>query len=119
MRKPRKRSAPSMATVHSALTNGSSLFLDKSLDQRSAWMRRLRDLIKSHQSDLGGVENISTAELVLIRRASMLCLQLEMMESRWQFQAGGEASTKQIDTYQRTVGALRRLLETLGLQRRA
>jgi hypothetical protein len=48
----------------------------------------------------------------------MLTLQLEMMESRWN-ENDGEASAKQLDTYQRTANTLRRLLMTLGLQRRA
>jgi hypothetical protein len=48
----------------------------------------------------------------------MLTLQLEMMEQRWAANEG-EASSKQIETYQRVTGALRRLLESLGLQRRS
>jgi hypothetical protein len=80
-------------------------------------MRRYRDLIADHVADLGGEDNLSTAELALVRRASMMILQTEMMEQRWQ-ENNGEASPKQIETYQRTVNTLRRVLETLGLQRR-
>jgi hypothetical protein len=40
-------------------------------------------LISAHTSDLGGQDMISTPEIILIRRAAMLTLQLEMMESRW------------------------------------
>jgi hypothetical protein len=43
-------------------------------------MRRLRDLIADHASDLGGPDAISQAEKILVRRASMLTLQLELME---------------------------------------
>jgi hypothetical protein len=112
----RKRLAPSLACFKSAITNGSALL--HNVDGRSATMRRLRDLITDHANDLGGVEALSTAELALVRRAAMLTLQLEMMEARWQ-ENGGEASAKQIETYQRTANTLRRLLESLGLQRRS
>jgi hypothetical protein len=74
------------------------------VDERGAWCRRLRDLINAHVSDLGGQDMVSSAEMILVRRAAMLCLQLEMMESRLA-QSGGEASAKQIETYQRVTGA--------------
>ncbi len=80
-------------------------------------MRRLRDLITDHVSDLGGKDALSAAEMALVRRAAMLTLQLELMESRWN-ENEGEAAPKSLDTYQRVVGALRRTLESLGLQRR-
>ncbi len=49
----------------------------------------------------------------------MLCLQLELMESQFARNEDGQASSKQLDSYGRTVGNLRRVLETLGLGRRA
>jgi hypothetical protein len=61
-------------------------------------MRRLRDLIADHISDLGGQDLISSAEMILVRRAAMLTLQLEMMEQRWA-QNEGEAGPKSIQTY--------------------
>jgi len=103
------------AKVRSALTNGSSILANT--DHRSAWMRRLRDLVVAHESDLGGEELISEGERRLIRRAAMMTLQLEMMEQRWA-QNGGEGSTQQVETYQKVTGALRRVLESLGLKRR-
>jgi len=106
-----------MTAFRSSITNGSSLFM-ADVDQRGAACRRLRDLINAHVSDLGGESEISSAEMILIRRSSMLCLQLEMMESRWATEREGEASPKQLDLYQRGVGALRRTLESLGLRRR-
>jgi hypothetical protein len=80
-------------------------------------MRRLRDLIADHVSDLGGEANLSSAELALVRRASMLALQCELMEARWQA-TDGEAPSRDLDCYQRVTGALRRTLESLGLSRR-
>jgi hypothetical protein len=103
--------------LRSSISNGSSLLAD--VDHRSAWMRRLRDLIGDHVGDLGGEAALSTAELALVRRAAMLTLQLELMESRWCENDGGEASPRALETYQRATGALRRTLESLGLQRRS
>jgi hypothetical protein len=80
-------------------------------------MRRWRDLIMLHESDLGGTDLISEAERSLVRRASMLELQLELLEHRFA-EAGGEATASQLMDYQRATGALRRIFEGLGLQRR-
>jgi hypothetical protein len=81
-------------------------------------MRRLRDLIELHTNDLGGEQGISEAERVLVRRSAMLTLQLELMEQRFALN-DGEASPHQLETYQRVSNSLRRLLESLGLKRRA
>ena len=78
---PRHRLEPSLTKVRSAISNGSLLLHD--LDHRSAWSRRLRDLINDHISDLGGADMMSSAEMILIRRASMMCLQSELMERQW------------------------------------
>ena len=114
----RKASTPTLAALRSAVSNGSTLFIDR-IDERGAWARRLRDLIADHLSDLGGIEAASHGERLLVRRASMLALQLELMEQRFAENEGGEASAKQIETYQRVTNTLRRTLEALGLQRRA
>jgi hypothetical protein len=103
--------------LRSAITNGTALLAD--CDHRTAWMRRLRDLISAHTSDMGGLDNISEAERSILRRASMLELQLEMLETRFAANPDGVASTSDLLLYQRTASALRRLLESLGLQRRA
>jgi hypothetical protein len=104
------------------VSNGSSLYLKVKagqLNQNSAYDRRLRDLIAAHATDLGGVEACSEAERVLIRRAAMLTLQLELRESHWT-KDGGVASATELLLYQRCVGALRRCLRELnrGLKRR-
>jgi hypothetical protein len=113
----RNRKAPSLAYVRSAITNGSSILAGK-FDQRTAWMRRFRDLIQLHTSDLGGDDVITESERRIVRRAAMLTLQLEMMDSK--FAANdGEATLAQLHLYQQVSNTLRRLLESLGLQRRA
>lgn len=104
-------------TRRSRVTNGRSLYVTLQ-DNNSVVARRLRDLISLHVSDLGGPDAISESEKALVRRASMLILQCELLEQRWAVN-GGEASDKSLNTYQKTTGALRRVLQTLGLGRRA
>jgi hypothetical protein len=69
-----------------------------------------------HVSDLGGRDLISEAEFCIVRRCALLTLELELLEAR--FEEAGEASLKQLEAYQRNANSLRRLLESLGLQRR-
>lgn len=111
-----RKVAPTIARVRSAITSGKSLIADT--DHRSAEMRRLRDLVTAHISDLGGDEVISHSQRILINRASMLTLQLEMLDRTF---ASNDflATPRQIDRYQRVVNTLRRTLETLGIERRA
>jgi hypothetical protein len=99
----------------SRVTNGSTLL--PGIDQRSAWVRRCKDVISSHLSDMGGEDNTSAAERSIIRRASVMTVELEQLEAR--FATAGEACASDLDLYQRTAANLRRLLEAVGLQRRA
>jgi hypothetical protein len=99
----------------SRITNGSALL--PGIDGRSAWIRRCKDIIASHLSDLGGDDNTSAAERSIIRRASVMTVELEMLEAR--FATAGQASERDLDLYIRAAGNLRRLLEAVGLQRRA
>jgi hypothetical protein len=55
---------------------------------------------------------LSEAQLSLIKRASAITCELEQFEGR--LSRGEEID---LDTYVRAIGHLRRLLETLGLQR--
>jgi hypothetical protein len=99
----------------SRITNGSALL--PGIDGRSAWVRRCRDLIAAHVSDLGGEGNTSAAERSIIRRACVLTIELERMEKA--FALAGEASGEDLEIYARVAGNVRRLLEAVGLQRRA
>jgi hypothetical protein len=110
----RKRVDLSQTKVRAALSNGSALLL-RHVDGRLPWARRLRDLVADHVSDLGG--DLSTAETVLVKRAAMLTLQLEMLECRFAEQ-DGMATSLQLNDYQRGLNTCRRTLEALGLQRR-
>lgn len=112
----RKRSQLSLRKTRSAITNGRHLLHE--VDARSAWMRRLRDLITAHTTDLGGEDFVSEAEQRLIRRAAMLTIQCEMYDAKFASNEG-EASQTDLETYQRITNTLRRTLESLGLSRRA
>jgi hypothetical protein len=98
----------------SRITNGSALLLG--VDGRSAWIRRCKDVIAAHVSDLGGEDNTSAAERSIIRRASVMTVELERLETK--FARAGAAKADDLDLYQRTAGNLRRLLEAVGIQRR-
>jgi hypothetical protein len=98
----------------SRISNGSALLTG--VDGRSTWVRRLRDLIALHLSDLGGEAETSEAERSIIRRIATLTVELERMEAV--FAVAGEAQPAQLDLYQRVAGNLRRLLESIGLERR-
>jgi len=98
----------------SRVTNGTVLIAG--VDQRSPWVRRCKDVIAAHLSDLGGADNTSAAERSIIRRAAVLTTELEVLEVR--FAKAGEASAADLEVYQRCSNSLRRLLEAVGLQRR-
>jgi hypothetical protein len=97
----------------SRIANGALL---PGIDGRSTWVRRAKEVIADHISDLGGVENCSSAERSLVRRASTLTVELERLESK--FATVEMASASDLETYQRCANTLRRLLEAVGLQRR-
>jgi hypothetical protein len=97
----------------SRITNGRLLV---GVDGRSPWVRRCKDVIREHLSDLGGPDNTSAAERSLIRRAAVLTTELERLEAR--FALAGEASADDLHLYQRMTNTLRRSLEAVGLERR-
>src|SRR6516162_1251115 len=97
--------------IRSAVSNGRRLFVDG--DGNSAWSRRYRDLIVGHVSDLGGRDMLSEAQLSLIKRASTLELELEQAEGRL-----SKGEQIDLDCYGRAASHLRRILESLGLERK-
>ncbi len=99
----------------SRITNGNVLI--PGVDGRSPWIRRCKDIIASHISDLGGIDNCSAAERSIVRRASVMTVELERLEAK--FAKAGEANADELDQYARVSANLRRLLEAVGLQRRA
>lgn len=106
--------ASGLKRQRSALTNGRKLLAG--VDGRNPWIRRCKDIIRAHLVDLGGEENASAAERSIIRRCAVLTTELERLEVR--FALANEATSEDLDLYQRTANSLRRLLEALGLRRR-
>jgi hypothetical protein len=99
-------------TLKSKVTNGRRIFAIGG-DGRGAWTRRWRDLVELHVSDCGGAAAISEAVLSLCRRVAAIEVQLEQMEA-----CMSEGDLKvDLDLYNRLAGNLRRMLETIGLQR--
>jgi bifunctional DNA primase/polymerase-like protein len=76
------------------------------VDGRSPWVRRAKDIIASHLSDLGGDDVVSAAERSIVRQASCLTVELEKLETK--FALAGEASSADLDLYIRASGNLRR-----------
>jgi hypothetical protein len=102
---------PAKDRQRSRITNGVLL---PGVDGRSAWSRRAKDILSAHLSD---IPDASAAERSIIRRAAVLTVELERLEA--QFAVAGEADAETLDLYGRVSGNLRRLLESVGLQRRA
>ena len=101
----------------SRVTNGADIAIEADVDMRMPWPRRFKDLYGRHISDLGGIEAASEAKQSLVRRATVMEIELERMEAKLATQ--DNPSDKLIDLYQRTAGGLRRLLETIGLERQS
>ena len=88
------------------------------VDRRSGWARRLRDISRGYIADLGGVENTSSAERSLVRRIAGVTIQLEVIEAKMADE-DGQVSQAYTDLYFRGSAHLGRLLKMLGLKRRA
>lgn len=99
----------------SRITNGTTLL--PSVDGRSLWARRLRDLVEQHTADLGGESNLSQAEASIVRHIAVLSVELEHLAVL--FHNNGSATPAQLMLYGRTANTLVRACKVLGLKRRA
>ena len=81
-------------------------------DGRSLTARRFQDLFEDICADLGGIDRLSEGERQLVRRAATLSAEFERQEAEW---ANGRSFD--IVQYSTTANCLRRILESLGLQR--
>jgi hypothetical protein len=84
------------------------------LDGRTRASQRTRELLSSIHVDLGGSERLTQAQRQLAQRAAVLGALLEDYEVRW---AAGEPFD--LNAYLAGINAQRRVLATLGLERRA
>lgn len=99
----------------SAITSGRQLFI--SGNPNSAWSRRFHDLIFGHIHDVSagrGPDALSHAQLKLIRVAAAIECELERLDAML-----SRSEEVDMDAYARVSGHLRRMWETLGLERRA
>jgi hypothetical protein len=106
-----KRSPSRAQRPRSAVTSGRQLFI--SGNPHSAWSRRYHDLVVGHCNDLGGIDRLSDAQTSLVRRAASIECELERLDAM--LSTGAEVN---LDAYGRASSHLRRLFETLGLQRK-
>jgi hypothetical protein len=95
----------------SKVTNGSKLFLP-GVDGRSAIARRARDIFDAFCRDLGGHDQLSEAQTQLVRRASMISIKCEMMESH-----GANGEQIDLDVFGKLTDRLGRTLQRLGIKR--
>jgi hypothetical protein len=84
------------------------------LDGRTRASQRTRELLSSIHVDLGGSGQLTQAQCQLAQRAAVLGALLEDYEVRW---AAGEPFD--LNAYLAGINAQRRVLATLGLERRA
>jgi hypothetical protein len=99
----------------SRVANGTATLLGAK-DERSLYVRRLKEVIAEHVDDRGGFDAMSAAERSLIRRVAVLTIELEKLETR--FAEDETVGERTLDLYNRTAGNLGRLLERLGLKRK-
>jgi len=83
-------------------------------DKRGPVARRFRDLVHNVTSDIGLPDEITETQRQLIRRIASLSVWCESQEAKM---ADGEEID--IDEFGRTSNSLRRLCESIGLERRA
>jgi hypothetical protein len=106
------RARPRAKRPRSAVTSGRNLLLKG--DPNSAWSRRYHDLISGHVADMGGADMLSEAQAALIRDAAALEIELEKMRGLL-----SEGQKVDLDLYGRIAGQRRRILESIGLERKA
>jgi hypothetical protein len=102
---------PKRQRPRSGVTSGRKQFVFG--NPNTAWSRRFHDLVVGHIQDAGGRDRLSEAQLALAKRAAGLECELERIEGR--MSRGEEVD---LDRYGRAASHLRRLLETLGLERK-
>lgn len=106
------------ASTRSRITNGAKLL--PHVDGRSTWAKLLRDTLDDLLAHCGGEDRVSEPERMTARRAAALEAELIHLEAKFATarMEGREPSAADLDLYARLTGHQRRLLETLGMERR-
>jgi hypothetical protein len=102
----------------SRITNGSDLL--PTIDGRSAWARMFRDTCEALTAHVGGADRVSEPERMTIRRAAALECELVRLEIAFaEARAAGRApEAADVDLYSRITNTQRRVLETLGMEKK-
>jgi hypothetical protein len=102
----------------SRITNGAELL--PKVDGRTAWARLFRDIHESLTQHVGGADRMSEPERMTVRRAAALECELVRLEISFAEARAAERApdAADIDLYSRITNTQRRVLETLGMQRR-
>jgi hypothetical protein len=115
-----RQSQISKSKGRSRITNGmakGSAVMPRSVDGRSMYQRRFRDVFALLLADAGGDDRASEAIKSMVRRASTLTVELERYECLFA-DADDGATPEQLDCYQRMTNTLRRLLLSIGTDRK-
>ena len=101
----------------SRVTNGAELL--PTTPGTSVWARLMRDVIASMQNHLGGEDNVSEPQRMLVRRVGAFEAELVHFEDKFARvrSEGGAPAPTDIDLYSKMASAQRRLLEAIGLSR--
>lgn len=110
---PEGRQRKPMSRITTMARQGVTSFLD-GVDHRGVVARRFRDLVAEITSDQGGPDELSEATKQIIRRIATLSVWCESEEAKM-----AEGSYIDIALFQTTANSLRRLCESIGLERKA
>lgn len=104
-------------SLFQAIRDGENLLAQT--DQRGWAMRRLKGIASDLWHDLGAFK-LSTQQMILLRRAAMLTLQIELFEQQWARKNGKKKEVKPMHSYELSkyvvwVNSLARILSLLGL----
>jgi hypothetical protein len=109
-----------VAGLRNGITNGRFAHLPTPI-KHPPWQQRVETIASGLLADLGGEDEVSFQERILIERCAVLVLQLELQEQQWCEKNAGQSTDLQSLVYTRGLNAVRRCFETLtaGLHRRA
>lgn len=110
---PIAKAAPRVPEVARLKVARGRLFFENEIDPTAPIAIRFHELVRQHVSDLGGSKEVSVSQMQLLRHASMLETQLEILEAKM-LQSNDEVS---VEEYARVSSHCRRHYETLGVKR--
>jgi hypothetical protein len=98
----------------SRITNGRDIL--PTIDHRSSWARRYRDLYDNFLTDLGQPEDaLSEAQRALCKHAAAMCVEMEFLTVK--FAENGGADVYDLNVFQRVYNTARRGFESLNTHR--